>query len=729
MFVKKLLLLIVIAGLALVGAAYFLVRQQRAHAGPVAAPAHGAPQRGAEEPDGAALPGITSKRAGIEPGASGPASAVRTTWGTRLVTRDGGRALSGVALRVKLLSPDATTEDVALVSDQDGEAGPIDLDFERHPAAEVSVDPGPQWAGFTSTVRFTAGRANHDLLELAPPAMLSVRVIDLTRDAPLPAAQVTLHDASRLVGEATCDRQGLARFPWEAAGGPFTVRASAPGFCAVTWAAFARPPSADQELELLLAPTGILRVRVQDEAGRPLSNCRVTASLVEENLGPASSVHDARVTVARWEPPSEESGAYVFSSLPCEVVLVLWAATEEGLEGKELAKIGAPPGAAEVTLTVARGEGTEIWTLDDHAAPLAGVTLGMDQESLGTTDEIGHLSLPLQESKRGQELWAFKPGYALAWQSWAPEQGKMVYRLVRENGIAGTVVDSSGRPQKLVRITPLLGAREESREERRRRGEFVVQKGGARATGTDSSGTFTLHGFSGAWADLHVRKPKSGSFEVHDVLVGTQDLVITIPDEDTLGQGQGIALSIVVTDELSGAPLSGASVVAFYVPNPQARSFEDPRSGTTRSDGMVRLTFAQQGHYLVTVSADGYVPYSAAIADYPVGEHSVEVGLALSGELEILLVDAGGVGQAGYWITALDPDGASVQFEHSEGGGRSSSSGIMSDVKGRAFANRMPGGKLTLEVREEHGRKGEALVRKEVEVIPGERVGVEMRLP
>lgn len=730
MSTKKPLSLIILAALTLVSAVYFWLQREGAPSAPTD-DSFRDPETGrldSEVTSDAEDLMSAATREHLERTPSGTGPRVRTTWSAGVVTREAQRPVPGVKLRVKLLSPEAATEDMELVSGADGEAGPIDIPFDRHPAAEVTVDPSPQWAGLTSTVRFTAGKANRDILELAPPATLIVKVLDLVRNAPLSGAVVTLHDASGVLVEVICDGQGFASLPWEAAGGPFSVRASAPGYSAVSWADLPHPPSADQELELMLAPAGVLRARVQDENGRTLSGCRVTSSLVGETLSPFSS-SEVRVTAARWDAPAEESGLYVFSSLPCEAILALVATTEEGLEGRALAKISAPPGVAEATITVARVEGMGIWTFDEGGAPLAGVTIGMDKEAIGATDEIGHLTLPLQESRRGRELWAFKAGYALVWQGWAPELRGMVYRLTREQSISGIVIDSGGRPQRLVRVTPLLGEPGEPRDVRQRRGELLLQKSGARPTGTDASGAFTLASLGAGWIDLHVRPPKGSPFEVRDIPVGTPDLVVRLPDEGALGRDQGIALSFLVLDKAFGAPVSGASVTVFYAPDGQMNLLKDGRTGSTKSDGRVRLTFAQEGSYMVMVTADGYVPSSSAVVDYPIGEHEVTVELAPAGELDILLVDAGGAPQTGYWISALDAAGAPVPFENVDRGARSSNIEIMSDMKGRAFANRMPTGKLTLEVREEYGRNGAILVQKGVEVIPGKRLEVELRLP
>lgn len=729
---KRLPLLIALALLVLGGSAYLWLQRQGRF---TESAARSSPDHGGDGPGGiAALPpagpaGSEPQRVQLEPGASGSAPGVRTTWSAQVVLREGRRPLAGAALRIKLLSPDASTEDLVLVTGDDGAAGPIDIPFERYQAAEVSVDPGPQWAGLFSTVLFAADRANHDVFELGPSTVLSVQVVDLSRNAPLPRADVTIRDANGVVSVATTDHEGLARFRWEAAGGPFSVDAAAHGFSSVSAGELARPPSSDQEVRLLLAPAGILRVRVQDEAEQALSGCRVTATLVDGALLAQPSVGEVRIMGARWDPPVEEPGAYVFSSLPCQTVIALRAEIPDGREARGLAQVLSPPGVGEATLTVSAGLGTEVWTFDDRGEPLAGVAVGMDQEVLGTTDEIGHLTLALQDAKGGRELWARKSGYALGWQVWDPGETSMIYRLAPEKITSGTVVDSSGRPQKLVRITPLLGARDESRDARRRRGELCVSNSRERVAGTDSSGAFVLRGIGGGWIDLHVRPPKGSSFDVRDVLAGTQGLVISIPDDGALGREQGIALSVLVLDQASGAPVTGALVSAFQAPDAQSKSSKDTQSGKTKADGQARLTFALEGHYWVTAVADGYVPFSGPIVEYPVGNHVIEIELAPSAELQVSVVDGGGTGLEGYWISAQKATGAQVSFEHVERGTSSSRSEIMTGVDGQALANRMPAGRLILEVREERGRMGAALARKEIDLVPGERVEVELRVP
>jgi 5-hydroxyisourate hydrolase-like protein (transthyretin family) len=674
------------------------------------------------------VPEQSAARVGIEASSPRASRSGTTTWGAQVVERSGRRALAGVALRVTLLSPDATRQDVPLVSGADGEVGPIEIEVARYPAAEVRVDPGAHWAGTVVTVMFAAGRANHDVIDLAAPATVTMTVRDTVRDAPLPGAEVAVHDASGLVAQETCDAQGVARSKWQAAGGPFSLRPSAPGYSAVSWAELAHPPSADLGVELLLAPEGRLDVRVQDYDGHPLARCQVSANVMADAVASAKS-HQVRAATARWNPPTEASGVYTFAALPCEAPLVLRAQTQNGLKGTALARISAATAFAEVTLMIGRAEGTVVWTLDEGGGPLGSAKLGIEEQVLGTTDEAGRAILAFQESQRARELWAFRSGYAFAWQQLAPQQLDLIYRLAREGTVAGTVVDSAGRPQRLVRIVPLLGDRNEERSTRHRRGESLVKLSGANASGTDSSGKFTIGGLVDGWIDLYIRPPKGSPFVVRDVLVGTQDMVVTLPDEETLGRKQGIALSVAVLDKASGEPVSGASVTAFHNPGGKAQSLKGGTSAKTKADGTVRLTGAEHGHYVLIVSADGYVPYAGEAVDYPIGEHRVEVELAQACELEVLLVDAGGVPQAGYWLSAVGGDGQAVPFEHVERGAQTSRDGIMTDVKGRARANRMSTGRLTLEVRTKHGREGRALLERQVELIGGERNEVELRLP
>jgi hypothetical protein len=670
---------------------------------------------------------------GFDAAAPGSHLAGKTTWGASIVMREDDHSVAGAALHIYLLSPNADNDVLVLVSDADGKVGPIEIEFDRHPAAEVHVEPGTQWASLTTTVHFTEGRDNHDVIALGSEASLEVRIVDALRAQPVSPASVDLYDAIRLVAEATCDTRGEARIPWVVAGGPFTVRPRAEGYVAVSWGWLAGPPESDLRLELVVAPVGVLFVRVQDESGRALENCEVGASLLSRSL-PQTPGH-SEVVAARWDPPREEHPFYRFSMLPCDVFLVVHARTADGYEGKVQVKLDASPGIAETTITVERGGGTSIQVLDDRGEPLGGVTLGFDKELfgiaevLGTTDDGGRLSVTLQELWSGGELWAFKAGHALSWQTWTPELRHVLFRMALEGSVAGTVVDSQGRPQKLVQVTPLLGQLSEEHGLRQRRGQLLVQQSGGRARGTDASGAFSLNGLGGRWIDLYVRPPKSSSFEVREVLVGTRDLVVTIPDEATLGRERGIALSVAVFDRVSGAPVSGATVTAFHAPNGQAMSLKGGRGGTTETDGRVRVTFAEEGDYLVSVIADGYVPYKSAVIDYPIGEYAINVDLAPSCELEVVLMDASGGRVGAYWISAIDRSGATVFFEHAQDGGYMSGSAIETDVQGVARANRMSTGTLTLLVHDERGETSVVLLEQTVELIAGERTKVELRLP
>jgi hypothetical protein len=683
------------------------------------APEDAAPKLAATEP-------ASASRAPSEPaGPASPGVAARTTWSAQVLGREDRRALAGVTLRVTLLSPDRLIEEHVLVTDDDGRAGPIDVDHERNPGAEVRVDPGPRWSGHDTTVIFASGEANHDVIELAPPTTLSVRVVDHLAGVPLPRADVVVRDGSGVVTRGVSDVQGLVRLDWKAPGGPFTVRAAAEGFAPVFRVELARPPNADLEVELLLAPACALSVRVQDEERRTVAGCAVTAAPILGSAQAVATADGVRLALERWDSPVEEAGVHVFASVPRATMLVVRAAHPDGRRGQAFVRVPAPPGVAEATITIAGAAGTAVWTFDDRGGPLGDVAIGQEREELGATDAGGRLELALEG--RARELWAHKEGHALGWQPWAPGLASVIYHLAPELLTAGTVVDASGRPQRWVRITPLLGAREEPYDARRRRGELVTSRGRKDAARTDASGAFELHGVAGGFVDLHVRPPKQGTFEVHGVPVGTRDLVITIPDESTLGIERGIALVVAVHDDATGAPVPGASVTASYAADPTQKSSNEGRTGTTATDGTVRLTSAREGHFWITAVADGYVPYSGPITEHPVGEHAVDVQLSPSADLVVALVDQAGAGVQGYWIRAVGSHGA-VSFAHvQESGGWSSSSKMITDVQGRARANRMLPGRIVLAVHD--GPEGEALVRREIELIAGERNEVELRLP
>ena len=697
-----------------------------------AGPLHGTSRETAGPESDVAPSAASYERIGVT--SPGLTSAERTTWGARVVARDGEGALADVRLRVLLLSPEAANEEVVLVSGADGEVGPIEIDPDHHPAADVQVEPGPQWAALSMTVHFAAGQPNHDVLVLGPPATLSVRVVDAASDQPVRAATVEVRDALRLVAEAACDGRGVAQIPWSAAGGPFSVRPRAEGYAAVSWGVLAGPPDADRKLELVMAPAGLLLVRVQDEVGRALGGCEVDARLMSQSLPPAGA--EWRSTAARWGRPHEEFPVYRFSALPCEVFLVVEARTADGCVGKALVRIDASPRVAEVTLTVECDQGTSILVLDDRGEPLPGATVGIDPSAgggssvLGATDDAGRLAATFPGPWSEVELWAVKSGYALGWQRWAPEQRQIVLQLSLEGSVAGTVVDARGRPQRLVRVTALVGERGDARGERALRGERLLRHTGGPARGTDSSGTFTLHGLGGRWVDLHVRPPKTSPFHVRDVLVGTQDLVVTIPDEATLGRERGIALTVGVFDLATGTPVSGASVTAFHTPEGQATGMLRSAGGsTTKADGRVRLTFVEEGPYFVSVTADGYLQHKTPIVDYPVGEHAESVELRPACQLEVVLVGPSGGRIGGYWISAVDPNGAPVVFGHAEGGGYQSGNSIMTDVQGVARANRMEAGRLTLEVRDGYGPDSNVVARGQVELTLGERTKLELSVP
>lgn len=103
---------------------------------------------------------------GFDTAAPGLHLAGKTTWGASIVMRGDDHPVAGVSLHVHLLSPDANEVELVLISGQDGEVGPIEIEFDRHPAAEVRVEPGPQWASLATTVQFTAGRDHHDTIAL-----------------------------------------------------------------------------------------------------------------------------------------------------------------------------------------------------------------------------------------------------------------------------------------------------------------------------------------------------------------------------------------------------------------------------------------------------------------------------------------------------------------------------------------------------------------------------------
>jgi hypothetical protein len=654
--------------------------------------------------------------------------APRTSWSGRLVARDSGAVLEGVTVRLLLLSPDAENQEEALLSRADGEVGPLVVQFSRFPAAELTVDPGPHWAGLRRMVAFSEGQAVDELIELAPPATVSVRVVDLARKRPVAGARVTAEATAGVVASSETDATGLARIEWTARGGPFVLAATAEGFSAVSEVELQAPPAADVTYELLLAPRGVLRAYVVDQDGRRLEGARVTARLIEGALQSDAAAEGQATRAARWVAPREEEGAFVFDA-PCNVFIALRAAMPDGRAGTAFAKIAPPPNAADVRITVADSNGVEVWAFDETGSPRAGVTIGLDTNELANTDESGRAVVALESSKTGGELWAFQIGRALAWQEWDAELTEVVFRVLPEATVEGTVVDSSSRPQRNVRVTPLIGPRADGRGARSRRGELVTAKLGKRSAGTDSTGAFALRALPSGHVDLLVRPPRGSPFEVRDVPTGTTDLRIELLDEVTFGRSRGIALTLTVLDADTRVPIEGAAVTVYHVPDAVTKQLTSGRTGSTARDGRVRVVFPDEGDYTARVLLEGRVPHIGDVIGYPQGEHDVEIRLESAAELHVSVVDAGNAGMSGYWVSAHRPNGETVQFAHVEQGGLSSSSESMTDVNGRIRANGMRPGTVELEVRKTYGRKGPPLVHREVELEAGGKVELTLMLP
>lgn len=655
-------------------------------------------------------------------------SEARTTWEARVVRRGSGAVVAGATVVVHLLSPSSDPKLVRLVSDEQGEVGPIEIDVALYPAAEVSVPPGVDWSFTARTMHFAPHRPHRDILEVGPSASVAVRVVEAGSGLGVANADVSLEMGTGAVPLGNTDSRGLLVFPWAVPGGPFQLRAAARGFVPLERVELDHPPSEDREVEIRMAPEGRLRVSVLDAEQRPQADCLLDASTSWGLLGTSPASLGARTVPQHWDA-LQDSGSFLFPAAPCGVELTVRAWTGSGSEGR--VSVTVPPSTrfAEATITLAAAKGLRIQAVDAQASPLAGVTVSLGAHLLGTTDEHGTLLADVPRTSREREFWAFKPGYAFAWVGRGSEDSDVVLRLYPEQRIGGVVVDSSALPQRLVRVSAMIGRPDEPRDVRQRRGEWMLERTSTRRTGTPASGEFALHGLPEGWCDIFVRPPKSSPFLVRDVPVGTSDLIITIPDETTLGRGKGLAFGVLVLDRRTGAPIRDAAVGAFLAQDLETKSATEGRWGRTRRDGRARLATALEGPYWIEVSADGYVPFSGSIEEYPPGEYDLEIELLPSAELEVLVRGPSGAALPGYWVSARDASLDPARFHHAQDGGLSSGPEIVTGADGIARANRMPEGPLILEVRQSPGREGDALLRHRVLLRAGERTRAELNLP
>jgi Carboxypeptidase regulatory-like domain/PDZ domain len=191
-----------------------------------------------------------------------------------------GKPLSGAQLRV-LWRQDERYFDAGRGTTND--AGLAQLD--RIPRGSVWVLGEAEGHARASTQLVVEGGAREVKLVLAPATALDVRVTDEAH-APLADATVLVTTADPLPFGALTDAQGVASLRRLGAG-PFTVKASAPGFESVTRSGVAG------SVELALRRLGSILVHVQRADGSPAPGARV--ELGGATLWPArSTVADAR---------------------------------------------------------------------------------------------------------------------------------------------------------------------------------------------------------------------------------------------------------------------------------------------------------------------------------------------------------------------------------------------------------------------------------------------------
>ncbi|MEM7517400.1 MAG: carboxypeptidase-like regulatory domain-containing protein, partial [Planctomycetota bacterium] len=299
--------------------------------------------------------------------------------------------------------------------------------------------------------------------------------------------------------------------------------------------------------------------------------------------------------------------------------------------------------------------------------------------------------------KGDDELWASAKGYA---NNWLDDQAaSLTFELEEGFVLAGHVRDDKGQPIPHVHLRPLLGDLPESSVALTRSKELASAgiQGSQSKTGAD--GSFRLERLPAGGLHLLVRPPKSPSFIESRVVAGEEGALILLPNEDEFGESRGLKLMVSIFDDSTFEPLDHATVSVFRLLDDGSGIPVADASQSTRLGGKAEFRLPDEGLFRLSAWAEGYSVTHVNERVFPTGTYHVQVPMSRNGDLQVLVVDPSGKAQPGVAVFATDAEGEPLRFQHASADQYSARPWLLSDERGRARANQMSLGVVTLTAR------------------------------
>lgn len=387
----------------------------------------------------------------------------------RPARRPGRGAPTGEAPRPSVSDPDVSAV-------ESGATGWFSIP--ESPAVEVDLDVIK--AGYAPArrrgIRLACG-GSFDLgaVVLQPGARLAGRVVD-PRGRPVAGAGIFLAErlpsrrsweqALRGEPDAESGRDGSFSVDDLARGTPLHLLVKADGYIAAAVQGV-RPPVA-APLVVRLEPAAMLRGRLLDEAGGPVSGARVQLTWQAVLAGDPRE-RPVGEAIER-SAVSNAEGRFEIVEVPAgEVSLDVRAQGFVPVEGFEAA-VPAPDPDRELVLRLRRGARLEGRVTTAAAAPVAGVRISAGGHS-ASTDAEGVYAID-GIAPGPQEVRVFHPHYRRRARTLRIEEGTNRFDVELEEGfrVSGRVVDPDGRPVAGAQVRLATVSRAELREHEARTG-------------------------------------------------------------------------------------------------------------------------------------------------------------------------------------------------------------------------------------------------------------------
>ena len=544
-------------------------------------------------------------------------------------------------------------------------------------------------------------------VRLKPPAEIAGRVTDAATGSPVAGAAVWYRP-----GEQT--RSGP--------GGAFVLRAwlyqgqaqvsiAADGYQATTATVTAERLRAADGVDIVLAPSALLRGDVVDDSGSPVAGAWL-------RIEPSGRGGVWSIGPGQWQATSAADGSFFFAGAASGHAYRI-RAEANGYAPTTVAIPASPAGAARAPVRVAltRGRLVQGIIADPQGVPIPGAEVALlpvaatgdggyswsaSARRTSTTDARGAFEFPGTPPGR-HELTANHPDHvrvlAAAFDVPSGEGAKDLGTLTLEAGatIEGVVRDFRGGPVGGARVSAHQGNIDPRR----------LHEPEIRAAVTETDGTFRIGGLRDEPADIVVVaegyarsettavRPQAGALIEVQLGEGAR-LVGRVLDAD----GEGTANAF-VSLSLDRGPIISRTAWSTYPPR---------HDTTTDGDGRFHFDALGPGPWSVQVAGEQLAEDVGAIRLRPGEQREIELRLLVQGRLAGVVTNAFGEPVAGaqVLIQSLDPAGQVTGTR----------SGPRADAGGAYEAQRVPSGPARVVARHPAYRDG---VR-EVVIKPGRNV-------